>query len=106
MREAAIVIVESGLGVAFTDLVRQISPRARIIYNASDDLSTIGCSSFLQTELERVTGYLDWAGSPKFYAGDSALFHSSWRRRPGSGSRRAIAIWTRLARGFGRIHAF
>jgi 2-beta-glucuronyltransferase len=50
IREAAIVIVESGLGVAFIELVRQISPRARIIYNAFDDLSTIGCSSFLQTD--------------------------------------------------------
>jgi 2-beta-glucuronyltransferase len=64
MREAAIVIVESGLGVAFIDLVRQISPEARIIYNASDDLSAIGCSSFLQSELDRVTGCLDWARLP------------------------------------------
>jgi len=64
MRDAGCVIVESGLGVAFIELIRQINPDARIIYNASDDLATLGCSAFLQSELGRVSGCLDWARLP------------------------------------------
>lgn len=64
VRDAGAVIVESGLGVAFIELIRQINPEARIIYNASDDLATLGCSTFLQSELGRVTGCLDWARLP------------------------------------------
>ncbi len=64
IRDAGTVIVESGLGVAFIELIRQISPEARIIYNASDDLAVLGCSSFLQSELSRVAGCLDWARVP------------------------------------------
>ena len=64
LRDAGTVIVESGLGVAFIELIRKISPDACIIYNASDDLATLGCSSFLQSELGRVAGCLDWARLP------------------------------------------
>ena len=64
MRDAGTVIVESGLGVAFIELIRQISPNARIIYNASDDLSVLGCAPFLLSELDRVAGCLDWARVP------------------------------------------
>ena len=64
MREAVTVIVESGLGVAFIELVRQTNPRARIIYDVSDDLAAIDCSAFLQSELDRVTGCLDWVRLP------------------------------------------
>ena len=64
MRDAGTVIVESGLGVAFIELIRQISPNARIIYNASDDLAVLGCAPFLLSELDRVAGCLDWARVP------------------------------------------
>ncbi len=64
MRDAGSVIIESGLGVAFIESIRQINPDARIIYNASDDLVTIGCSAFLQSELGRVSNCLDWVRLP------------------------------------------
>jgi 2-beta-glucuronyltransferase len=64
IRDAGTVIVESGLGVAFIELIRQSSPEARIIYNASDDLTVLGCSPFLLSELSRVARYVDWARIP------------------------------------------
>jgi 2-beta-glucuronyltransferase len=64
IHDAGSVIVESGIGVAFIELIRQTNPEARIIYNASDDLTTIDCSPFLRSELDRVARCLDWARLP------------------------------------------
>ncbi|HUI22618.1 MAG TPA: hypothetical protein VLZ74_16480 [Methylocella sp.] len=66
MREAQTIIVETGLGIIFIEMIRKMNPDANIIYFASDDLAVIGCSSFLQSELIRVAKCLDWVrvGSP------------------------------------------
>ena len=64
IEEAGIVIVESGLGVALIEPIRRANPETRIIYNVSDDLATIECSTFLQAELGRVAGCLDWVRLP------------------------------------------
>jgi 2-beta-glucuronyltransferase len=64
IREAETVILESGLSVLFIEMIRKINPQARIIYNASDDLSAISCSPYLQSELDRVAGCLDWVRLP------------------------------------------
>ncbi|QBR70364.1 UDP-glucuronate--glycolipid 2-beta-glucuronosyltransferase [Beijerinckiaceae bacterium] len=62
--EAGTVILESGLSVLFIELIRKINPLARLIYNASDDLSAISCSTYLQSELDRLAGCLDWVRLP------------------------------------------
>lgn len=64
IREARTIILESGLSVLFIELIRKINPQARIIYNASDDLTAISCSTYLQAELDRVAGCLDWVRLP------------------------------------------
>jgi hypothetical protein len=100
------------LGVAFIELIRQISPNARIIYNASDDLAVLGCAPFLLSELEPRRRMLGLGPRPisgacqGFYTRTSSLFYSAWDRFPSLGSRRHIPIWKRHSRCVGGINAF
>ena len=59
IRESNTIIIESGMGIVFFDLIRKSNPRAQIIYLASDALETIGCDQFLRTELARCAGSFD-----------------------------------------------
>jgi 2-beta-glucuronyltransferase len=58
-RSAAVIIVESGLGVLFLSRARALNPAARIIYLASDDLATLGAHLTLQSELEACAPIID-----------------------------------------------
>jgi 2-beta-glucuronyltransferase len=59
-RDADFIVIESGQGILFADRARRLNPTAKIIYRASDKLSTIGASEFLQAELEKNAGAFDW----------------------------------------------
>jgi hypothetical protein len=59
MGEAQTIIVETGLGIIFIEMIRNMNPGANIIYFASDDLAVIGCSPYIGTELSRVAGDAD-----------------------------------------------
>ena len=59
LRTAALIIVESGLGVLFLRRARALNPTARLVYLASDDLLTIGAHPALQSELESCAPLLD-----------------------------------------------
>src|ERR1700680_1556850 len=50
-RNADFIVIESGHGILFAERARRLNPGAKIIYRASDKLSTIGASEILQTEL-------------------------------------------------------
>lgn len=56
---AGTVIIESGISVLLFDLIRALNPGASIIYLCSDALDTIGCASFLQRELRRISPFFD-----------------------------------------------
>ncbi len=57
--EANIIIIESGMGIAFFDLIKNINPNAKTIYLTSDSLDTIRCADFLQRELARQASRFD-----------------------------------------------
>lgn len=59
-RNADFIVIESGQGILFAERARRVNPRAKIIYRASDKLSTIGASDFLQAELEKSAEIIDW----------------------------------------------
>jgi 2-beta-glucuronyltransferase len=59
LRSADFIVIESGLGILFAARARRLNPSARIIYRASDKLSTIGASKILQAELEKNAGLFD-----------------------------------------------
>jgi len=53
IRESNTIIIESGMGIILFDLIKTINPSAKILYIASDDLTTIGCATCLNEELMR-----------------------------------------------------
>jgi 2-beta-glucuronyltransferase len=72
LREADVVIVESGLGIVLIPRIRRLNPEAMIIYRASDSLDTIGAHPCLQRRLEACADEVDHfcllaaAMAPKF----------------------------------------
>ena len=52
--EADVVFFESGIAPVFFDLVAQLNPRARTIYIASDDLTTINAAAYVKATFDRV----------------------------------------------------
>lgn len=54
------IIIESGQGILFANRARRLNPGAKIIYRASDKLSTIGAAAVLQAELEKSADAFDW----------------------------------------------
>lgn len=59
IEEADVVIFESGLAVEFIALARQLNPRARLIYRASDGLDTINVAQHVKDTFAQVAGQLD-----------------------------------------------
>lgn len=57
--EADVVIFESGLAVEFIHLAKQLNPRARLIYRASDGLDTINVAQHVKDTFAQVAGQLD-----------------------------------------------
>jgi 2-beta-glucuronyltransferase len=58
-RSAAVIIVESGLGILLLSRARALNPDARIVYLASDDLTTLGAHPALASELEACAPIID-----------------------------------------------
>ena len=63
-RDANVIVFESGLSPLFVEAVLNLNPQARKIYVASDDLSTIGVSSYVQTVFSRVAHRFDVVSLP------------------------------------------
>ncbi|MET0333107.1 MAG: hypothetical protein ABW190_02460 [Rhizobacter sp.] len=59
VREADVVFFESGMAPVFFDLVREINPRAKTIYIASDDLVSIKAADFVKRSFARVAPRFD-----------------------------------------------
>ena len=61
VRSATTIIFESGMSVLLAEQVALANPAARMIYLASDDLKTIGCSSHLVHCLDRSATSFEYA---------------------------------------------
>jgi 2-beta-glucuronyltransferase len=59
LREAEVVIFESGTAVVFAELARKLNPSARLIYRASDSLSAIDSAQYVERTFARVAAGLD-----------------------------------------------
>jgi 2-beta-glucuronyltransferase len=59
MREAEVIIFESGTAVVFVELAREINPSARLIYRASDSLSAIDTAAYVERSFARVAAGMD-----------------------------------------------
>jgi 2-beta-glucuronyltransferase len=70
IREADVILLESGMAPIFSEQIFKLNPRARIIYRASDDLTAIGVSPFVKQAFGRVAHRMDAVNltSPRFLA--------------------------------------
>ncbi len=59
IRESDVIVFESGTAVAFIRLAKRLNPQARLVYRASDGLSTIDVADFIAREFDEVCGSLD-----------------------------------------------
>ncbi|HEY9255763.1 MAG TPA: glycosyltransferase family 1 protein [Stenotrophomonas sp.] len=59
MQEADVIVFESGTAIAFIELARQVNPRARLVYRASDALSAIDVADWVARTFDRVAPALD-----------------------------------------------
>jgi 2-beta-glucuronyltransferase len=64
IEESNTIIIESGMGIIFVNLIRTINPTAQILSLASDALETIGCDEFLRDELARLAASFDGVRIP------------------------------------------
>lgn len=53
IREATVIVVESGIATIFVDLVKQLNPRAKLIYRASDSLEAINVAGYVHRAFAR-----------------------------------------------------
>lgn len=59
LREADVVVFESGVAVVFAELARRLNPSARLIYRASDGLGAIDTARYVERTLARVAADFD-----------------------------------------------
>ena len=59
LREAEVVIFESGTAVVFVELARKLNPSARLIYRASDSLGAIDSAHYVERTFARVASDMD-----------------------------------------------
>ena len=53
IREATVIIFESGFPIIFFEMVKQLNPLAKTVYIASDDLSTIKVAKFVKNAFNK-----------------------------------------------------
>lgn len=77
IREADVIVFESGVAVAFIALATRLNPTARKVYRASDSLGTINVADYVVREFDRVAPSLDVIAlvSPAL-AGEVASHHN------------------------------
>ena len=59
LRQADVVVFESGVAVVFVELARRLNPSARLIYRASDGLGAIDTRAYVERTLARVATDFD-----------------------------------------------
>lgn len=54
IREANVIVLESGVAPVFFDLIKQLNPDAQVLYRASDALDTINVAEYVNQAFSRV----------------------------------------------------
>ena len=59
LKQADVIVYESGIAPMFFTLAKELNPKARHIYRASDDLQTINVADHVYREFSRLSGGFD-----------------------------------------------
>ena len=61
---STVILIESGPGVVFAERLKRASPKARLIYLASDDNKTINCDPYIDRAFGRAAHLFEFARIP------------------------------------------
>ena len=64
IKEATVIVLESGIAPIFFDLIKSLNPNAKILYRASDALDTINVADYIHETFARVAGQLHTIALP------------------------------------------
>ena len=81
-RDSDVIVFECGLCAALARVAAQENPAARIIYNASDSLETIGADPILMDDLEELAGAFHAARIPSMELAEELSFFRDLRFLP------------------------
>jgi len=59
IRDSDVIILESGVAPIFFDLIKQLNPQAKVLYRASDALSTIDAADYISKSFARTAKDFD-----------------------------------------------
>ena len=64
IEEATVILLESGVAPVFFDLIKELNPNAKILYRASDALSTINVADYISQTFSRIAGQINTIALP------------------------------------------
>lgn len=59
IREADVILLESGIAPVFFDLIKQLNPTAKVVYRVSDDLGTIQVAGYISNAFKKAAPRMD-----------------------------------------------
>ncbi len=64
IKEATVILLESGVAPVFFDLIKKLNPNAKILYRASDALDTINVADYVNQTFARIAGQINTIALP------------------------------------------
>ena len=64
IKEATVILLESGVAPVFFDLIKQLNPSAKILYRASDSLEAINVAEYVNDAFARIAGDINTIALP------------------------------------------
>jgi 2-beta-glucuronyltransferase len=64
IEEATVILLESGVAPVFFDLIKELNPKAKILYRASDALETINVAEYVNRTFTRIASQLNTIALP------------------------------------------
>lgn len=71
IKEATVILLESGVAPVFFDLIKQLNPSAKILYRASDSLEAINVAEYVNQAFARIAGDINTIALPSKALADS-----------------------------------
>jgi len=64
IKDATVIIIESGIAPIFFDLIKRLNPRAKVIYRASDSQDTINVANYVKRTFKRIAADINAISLP------------------------------------------
>ena len=111
IKQADVLIYESGIASVFFERAKRQNPQARHIYLASDDMQTIQAAAFAERNFVRIAPAMDalclvvTGTGATHQLPPQQLLRAAWAGRQPVGLGRGFTVWAGGACGVGGFHA-